>query len=483
MTGRSRSGGTAMDVLLSHAYFLEEDPHEREVMKPYPPLGLLYVAAHLEAAGFGVRVYDSTFGTRAELAALIESERPPVVGLYVNLITRASALDLVRRAKAAGSIVVLGGPEPSNYAERYLDHGADIVVAGEGELTMEALLRHLPVHGLDGLESIAGIRFRGADGAVVVTPPRPGIRDLDAQPRPARHLIDLARYVDTWRRHHGRGSLSLITARGCPFECQWCSHAVFGHSHRRRSVTDVADELEALVAEYGPEMVWYADDVFTIHRRWLLDYADELDRRGLRVPFETITREDRLDEEVVAALARMGCWRIWVGAESGSQRVLDAMKRRTDAARVREMVALLRRHGIESGLFVMLGYEGEEPEDIEATVEHLLLARPDAFLTTVAYPIAGTPYYEAVRDRLIETAPWAESSDRNLLVAGRRSRRYYDFATRWMVHELARAREADKPAPSWWRLTRHALHSQVGRFGMWLTQSEVVPAPVRGAEP
>ena len=462
-----------MDVLLTHAYFLEEDPHERAVMKPYPPLGVLYVASHLEACGFGVRVFDSTFSTRAQLAALIESERPPVVGIYVNLITRASALDLVRRAKAAGAIVVLGGPEPASYAERYLAHGADVVVVGEGELTMAALLRHFRDRGLDGLETIDGIRFRGADGATVATPPRPPIRDLDAQPWPARGAIDLARYVETWRRHHGRGSLSLITARGCPYECQWCSHAVFGHSHRRRSVGNVADELESLVATYRPDMVWYADDVFTIHRRWLLDYAEELDRRRLRVPFETITREDRLDDEVVAALARMGCWRLWIGAESGSQRVLDAMKRRTDAARVREMVALLRRHGIESGLFVMLGYEGEELADIEATVDHLRSARPDVFLTTGAYPIAGTPYHQSVRDRLIARTPWEAVSDRDLSIAGRLSKRYYGFATRWMVHELERAREGDKRFPSRLRMSRHALQSRLGRIGMWLTRGEV----------
>lgn len=464
-----------MDVLLTHAYFLEEDAHERAVMKPYPPLGVLYVAGHLRARGFAVEVFDSTFATRAELAARLERERPPVVGVYVNLMTRASALDLVARAKAAGARVVLGGPEPASYADRYLARGADVVVAGEGELTLEELLRHFDARGenwREGLESIHGIRFLDGRGELVATPGRAAIADLDAQPWPARDAIDLGRYVETWRRHHGRGSLSLITARGCPYECQWCSHAVFGHSHRRRSPADVADELEHLVATYRPDMVWYADDVFTIHRRWLFDYAAELDRRGLRVPFETITREDRLDEEVVATLARMGCWRLWVGAESGSQRILDAMKRRTDAARVREMVALLRRHGIESGLFVMLGYEGEEPEDIEATVEHLRLARPDAFLTTVAYPIAGTPYHRAVGDRLVARVPWERGSDRDLTVVGRRSPRYYDFATRWMVQSVEREREAEKPAPSLRRLTRLALGAQLGRIGMWLTQGE-----------
>ncbi len=464
-----------MDILLAHSYYLYEDPHERAVMKPYPPLGILYLSSHLKARGFDVKVFDTTFRQREEFAQVLAQERPPVVGIYATLMTRQNVLEMIRLCKAQGATVVLGGPEPANYAEEYLARGADVVVVGEGELTLEELLPHLARHGPRNMGHIKGIVYREEDGHIVRTPARPYIRDLDAQPFPDREAIDMAEYVRVWRQHHGRGSVSLITARGCPYTCTWCSHAVFGYSHRRRSPENVADELELIVETYRPDMVWYADDVFTIHRRWFFAYAEELKRRGLRVPFETISREDRLDEEVVRTLAEMGCFRLWVGSESGSQRVLDAMQRRTDAARVREMVRLLQRHGIEAGLFIMLGYEGETWEDIEATVAHLKAAPPDVFLTTVAYPIKGTPYYELVADRIIPLKPWDEGSDRDLTVAGRHSRRFYAFATRWMVGEVTAHRLRQRANGSWRdyaRAARALASAKIGRLGMWLTRHE-----------
>jgi radical SAM superfamily enzyme YgiQ (UPF0313 family) len=241
-------------------------------------------------------------------------------------------------------------------------------------------------------------------------------------------------------------------------------------------VTNVVDEVEQIVADYQPDMLWYADDVFTINFKWLREYAAELDRRGLNLPFETISREDRLNEEIVATLARMGCSRLWIGAESGSQRILDAMKRRTNAERMRAMVHLLQRHGIKVGMFIMLGYEGEERSDIEATVEHLKEANPDTFLTTVAYPIKGTPYYDSVADRVTPRRSWEDGSDRDYTVLGRHSPRYYGFATRWMVNEVALHRQRQAQRRSYRRMARAFVNAQIGRFGMLLTEREVETA-------
>ncbi len=464
-----------MDLLLSHSYFLHEDPAERKVMKPYPPLGILYISSHLKRRGFDVKVVDTTFMDRAEAHRRIREARPPVVGIYGNLITRPDVLELTRTAREAGAWVVVGGPEPANYPEQYLDRGAHVVVVGEGEVTLEELLPHLAEHGPRGMEDIQGLVYREPGGEVVRTPPRPGIRELDEQPFPDREAIAVEDYLEVWREHHGKGPVSLITARGCPYTCKWCSHAVFGYTHRRRSPENVVDEVEAIVDRYQPDMLWYADDVFTIHHRWLFNYADELESRGLHLPFETISREDRLNEEVVDTLARMGCYRLWIGSESGSQRVLDAMDRRADAERIREMVALLQSRGIEAGLFVMLGYEGEEPEDIEATVEHLKKANPDRFLTTVAYPIKGTPYHEEVEDRIAALKPWEEGSDRDLTVKGRHSRQYYEFANRWMVNEVAlhRQRQRTPARRDWLRMAKAWANVAVGRLGMRLTEGQV----------
>ncbi|MBV9172690.1 MAG: B12-binding domain-containing radical SAM protein [Chloroflexi bacterium] len=466
-----------MDLLLTHGYFLYEDPHELAVMKPYPPLGLLYISSHLKARGVPTALFDTTFSRPDDLDAYLRRERPRVVGLYCNLMTRTRVLDIMRTAREVGSVVVAGGPDPANYLDEYLSHGADVIVIGEGELTLEELVPHLLEHGVRDLSDIRGIAYRADGGQIVRTEPRPLIPDLNAQPFPDRAAIDQPEYVRIWRDHHGQGSVSLITARGCPFTCTWCSHAVFGYSHRRRSPTNVVDEVEQIVSEYKPDQLWYADDVFTINHKWLFEYAHELEQRGLRLPFETISREDRLNEQVVETLARMGCYRLWIGAESGSQRVLDAMKRRTQAARVREMVHLLQRYGIEVGMFIMLGYEGEERSDIEATVSHLKEAGPNTFLTTVAYPIKNTPYYESVKERVVARREWEQGSDRDYTVAGRHSMRYYDFATRWMVSEVALHKQRrDVRLRTTPRLAKTFVSAQIGRIGMLLTEREREPA-------
>jgi radical SAM superfamily enzyme YgiQ (UPF0313 family) len=323
------------------------------------------------------------------------------------------------------------------------------------------------------MEQIEGIVYRASDGQIVSTPPRNYIEKLDDLPFPDRAAIDMERYVETWRSHHGQGAVSLITARGCPFRCNWCSHAVYGYSHRRRSPQNVADEVEAIMQAYRPDLLWYADDVFTIHYRWFKAYAAELKGRGIQIPFETISRQDRLDEEIVRILAEMGAYRIWVGAESGSQRILDAMERRTDAVQVSEVVHLLQRHGIQAGMFIMLGYEGEEISDLEETVQLLKRANPDLFLTTVAYPIKGTGYYEKVADRVVPLKAWHDGSDRDQTVRGRFSRRFYQFATRWIVGEVGFHRLQHSADPSYLQMMKAFANSRIGRLGMRLTQHEV----------
>ena len=238
----------------------------------------------------------------------------------------------------------------------------------------------------------------------------PKVADLDSLPWPDREAIDHRLYLDAWKTHHGASSINLITARGCPYRCNWCSHAVYGFSHRRRSPAQVADEVQWIVERYDPDQVWYADDVFTISHPWLANYTAELRRRGIHRPFETITRADRLQNETAAAqLRELGCYRIWIGSESGSQRILDAMQRGVSVEQVRRACQLAHAHGIQVGMFLMWGYEGEELEDIAATVEHVKVTNPDVFFTTVSYPIKGTAYFDKVRERVQAPLAWHES--------------------------------------------------------------------------
>jgi anaerobic magnesium-protoporphyrin IX monomethyl ester cyclase len=426
-----------MDLLLTHGYFLREDPKELEIMKPYVPLGILYLTSHLRSKGFDVEVFDTTFSSRQELFQVLRSSPPSILGVYANLMTRPRVIEILRVAKEAGWWTVVGGPEPAAYISEYLSAGADIIVIGEGEITLEELLPALRSNSAESLDRVQGIAFRAEDGTIRHTAPRAQIADIDTQPWPCREAVDIRRYISTWRKHHGAGSVSLITARGCPYHCRWCSHAVFGKTHRRRKPVSVVDELEWILNRYSPDMIWMADDVFTIHHGWLFQYAAEMKRRGLRIPFECISRADRLNPQVVDALAELDCFRIWIGSESGSQRLLDAMERGVTVEQVQAAVQLCKTRGIQTGMFLMWGYEGEGLEDVEATVNHVRLSNPDVFLTTVAYPIKGTPYFDEVSSRVVSAKDWEEGSDRDFRIRGRHSRRFYQFADQLLRSEIA----------------------------------------------
>jgi anaerobic magnesium-protoporphyrin IX monomethyl ester cyclase len=462
-----------MDLLLTHGYFLYEDPKELQIMKPYPPLGLLYICSHLRNKGLSVEVFDSTFSSRQELWDLLHKGPPSIIGVYANLMTRTNVVDILRMAKEAGWRTIVGGPEPGAYINEYLASGADVVVLGEGEVTLEELIPTLRAQAFDKLDQIAGIAFSAPDGTVIRTRPREQIKDIDAQPWPARESIDSAKYVEVWRKHHGMGSVSLITARGCPYHCRWCSHEVFGKTHRRRKPASVADELEWLIDRYQPQMAWMADDVFTIHHGWLFQYASELKNREIKLPFECISRADRLNQKVVDTLAEMGCFRVWIGSESGSQRILDAMERGVTVEEVQKAVGLCRTAGIQTGMFLMWGYEGEELSDIEATVEHVKKADPDIFFTTVAYPIKGTPYFADVADRVETLKVWSQGSDRDFRVRNRHSRQFYRFADKLLRSEVELERLRNNPSAEAASLA--ALRSGISeaRDGMQATISEL----------
>lgn len=455
------------DILLVHSYFIEEDRAKGKVVRPYPPLIPLYISSHLKKGGFAVEFLDTTFRKKQEVLAALKTAQAPVIWVFASLLARTNTVALIRAAKLSGAVVAVGGQEPGNYAEEYLAAGADLVIRGEGEQTLAELIPHLVRHGLNGLDRIDGIAYRDGDGQVRQTAPRALIADLDAQPFPDREAVDVSRYLDIWQQVHGKRSLSMLMARGCVYECSWCSHSLFGRSHRRRSPENVVAEILHLREAYGPDHLFFADDVFTVNAKWMERYASEMRRHGLCYPFETITREDRLDEEMVDLLADLGCHRLWIGAESGSQRILDAMTRRTDAARMREMIGLLKRRGIRTGTFVMVGYEGEGWDDIDETARHLRLADADEVLTTLVYPIKGTPYYEQVKDRIGGGGPWAANTDRALTVKGRYSRRFYGYAQHWLQ---AQSRLGHGGLV---RRAKTRIKSAVNRLGMYATRSEV----------
>ncbi|HTL81837.1 MAG TPA: radical SAM protein [Bacteroidia bacterium] len=427
-----------MRILLTHGYFLEEDEKEKLIMKPYVPLGILYVAAYLEKNKYPNTFFDSTFSSFAKLKEEISSTRPDVIGIYTNLMTKLNVLRIISFIRSKEELrnckVILGGPEVRHHAENFLDYGADIIVIGEGEETMFEVVKAIDEK--RPVDDIPGIAFR-KNGKVILTEERKLLKNIDELPFPARDKTDLNKYINAWKNAHGESSISVSTMRGCPYTCKWCSRAVYGGTYRRRSAKLVVDEIEFLQQNYSFDNIWFVDDVFTISHKWMKAFADEIAQRKIEVRYEIITRADRLNEEVMDQLAASGCFRIWIGAESGSQKIIDAMDRRVEVKQVREMIKLAKKKNIEAGTFIMLGYPGETEEDILETIEHLSDSQPDYFTLTIAYPIKGTPLYTETENSFIHPPDWANGTDRDIDFKRTHPKKYYEHAVRWVNNEVA----------------------------------------------
>ena len=429
-----------MKLIFTHGYFLNEDPAEQRIMKPYPPLGILYVSAYLKQNGFDNKIFDTTFSSKNELKKYLVDEKPDYLAIYVNLMTKINVLEIINFIKTNDATrnvkIILGGPEIRYNATDLLEHGADYLVIGEGEATTLELIQTLERNNQKELSLVNGIGFKDEAGKIIFTPERQLINNIDELPLPNRGAIKIDNYQTAWKKHHRQNAVSVSTMRGCPYTCRWCSRAVYGLSYRRRSPEKVVEELKRLQEAYSPDTIWFVDDVFTISHKWLSEFNSELKSKNIKLKYECITRADRMNEDVIKTMKESGCFRVWIGAESGSQRIIDAMDRRVKVSQVREMIKLSKKYGIETGTFIMLGYPGETEKDIEETINHLKLSDPDQFTITVAYPIKGTEFFEEIEASQIDSFDWEKNTDRERNFLRTYPKRYYDFAVRRVVNEV-----------------------------------------------
>ena len=423
-------------VLLGQSYFLRFDPKLWQAMQPYPPLGTLYAASYLRSRGHEIGLFDAMLAeSEAEWAEALRCTRPQVAVLYEDsfnylskmclLRMREAAFRMLATARAAGCTTIVCGSDASDNAVRYLEHGADYAVHGEGEVTLGELVDALDRPGGPGPAAIPGLAFRGPSGEVVDTGRRPNLRDLDALPFPAWDLVDVDRYRAAWAPH-GRFSMNMVTTRGCPFHCNWCAEPIWGQRYAVRSPANVAAELAWLRDTYHPDHISFADDILGLSPAWLEEFASINRGQGSLIPFKCLGRADLLlrDGEI-EALKAAGCEMVWIGAESGSQRVLDAMEKGTHVGQIVEAAARLRSAGIRFGFFLQFGYPGETSSDIEATRAMVLRCLPDDIGISVSYPLPGTPFYERVRAELGDRRNWIDSADLAMLYRGPYSTRFY----------------------------------------------------------
>ncbi len=448
------------EVLFGQSYFLRFDPKLWRTMEPYPPLGTLFAASYVRELGYEVALFDAMLAdNEAAWESALEIHRPRYAVLYEDNFNYLSKMCLTRMREAAftmiaaarqhGATVVVCGSDATDHAEAYLQQGAQAVIHGEGEVTLGALLQRLEGHTAQPVEQIRGLTIgldllstNGPKTAPVRTPTRPVMRDLDTLPPPAWDLIDFDRYRTIWHENHGRFSINMATTRGCPFHCNWCAKPIWGQTYNMRSPEHVADEVALLRTRYQVDHIWFADDIMGLKRGWMASFADAVESRRARTPFKCLSRADLLCREgEVDAFRRAGCEIIWIGAESGSQAILDAMEKGTKIEQIREATERVHRAGMKIAFFLQFGYPGESRADIELTRALVRQCKPDEIGMSVSYPLPGTSFHQRVHAELGEKQNWVDSDDLEMMYRGPFTTGYYRQLVR-IISKDFRARRA-----------------------------------------
>lgn len=418
------------DILLTHSYHLYYDSKQTRKMQPYLPLGTLYAAALLRQAGYSVAVFDTMLNNPEQgFHEALKQHRPKMVVVYednFNFLSkmclsrmREVAYDILEASRQAGAMVLANGSDASDHAAEYLQAGFECVLLGEAEWTLLDAVRQLTRRGKSALSQIQGISYLDPDtGHVMETPRRPLMRDLDQLPFPARDLIDVDQYRQAWHGAHGLFSMNVVSSRGCPYKCNWCAKPIYGDSFAVRSPEKVAEEIAELKFKFGAEHLWFADDIFGLRPRWAQRFAAELEARNAMVPFKMQSRVDLMTPPTAEALRRAGCAEVWMGAESGSQKILNAMDKGTRIEQIIKARENLRREGIRACYFLQFGYPGETWDDIQKTIELVRETRPDDVGVSVSYPLPGTKFFERVHAQLGAKTNWADSGDISMMFQG-----------------------------------------------------------------
>lgn len=456
-----------LKVQVAHSYFLKYDPKQWERGKPYPPLATIQVAALLRRLGHGVTLFDAMLAEGVEVyEESLQSAEPGVVVLYednFNFLTkmclgrmRDAACRMITSARAHGARVIVAGSDASDHPESFLAAGADVVLTGEGIAALVPLLGRLDLNpDIDTQDWVAGLAGVSILDDEKTRTARLGVQPPDAQLTglPAWDLVDIDCYRTLWLERHGYFSLNMTASRGCPFHCNWCAKPIWGNHYRRRDAREVAAEMSYLKHAFRPDHIWFADDIFGFHGDWVNEFSECLLGSDGRVPFTIQTRADLCTPPMAAALERAGCAEAWIGAESGSQRVLDWMDKGTRVTRLIDARKRLGAHGIRVGFFIQLGYLGEQLSDLIATRELITLARPDDIGVSVSYPLPGTRFFEQVKSQLGDKTHWRDSGDLAMMFRGTYDSTFYRCIRDLLHDQVAlqqssgtESRESDGPA-------------------------------------
>jgi anaerobic magnesium-protoporphyrin IX monomethyl ester cyclase len=435
-----------LSVLVAHSYFLRFDEKQRRRAKPYPPLATLQVAALLREGEHRVALFDAMLADGVgDYDSVLAETRPQLVVFYednYNFLSkmclgkmRRAACEMIASAKRSGARVIAAGSDASDAPGDYLSAGADVVLRGEGLPALVALVSRLDAEPSIATDDLAaGIPSVVVAGSTQVPSSRTAPLPIPELPPPAWDLVDVERYRSVWLDAHGYFSVNMAASRGCSFRCDWCAKPIWGNRYLQRSAAEIAEEMLLIKRRYAPDHVWFADDIFGFRADWVTAFGAALDEGGGGVPFTIQLRADLVSQRMAQALRGAGCREVWIGAESGSQKILDAMNKGTRVAEIVAARDLLRAEGIRVGFFLQLGYLGEELDDILATRDLVARAQPDDVGVSVAYPLPGTKFYELVKGQLGEKRHWQDSGDLDMMFFGTYRTEFYRLV-RDLLHD------------------------------------------------
>lgn len=434
-------------LLFSHSYYYQLDPKQWNTGTPYPPLGTVYAAGFMREEGHDVSLFDVGLKENSSNITLhLEQLTPDYLIIYddgFNYLTkmcltnmREECFRMMKNTKRYENIkIIVCSSDSTDHYEKYLAEGADVVLLGEGELSLKETIKALD-NGAS-LDEVSGIVYKH-DGEIKTNQRRAVIRDLDILPNPAWDLIDIQPYKDKWAKHKHEFTINVATTRGCPYKCNWCAKPIYGNRYNSRSPKRVVQEIKWLKENFQTERLWMCDDIFGLKPNWVQDFRDELRAQGLSVQYKIQSRADLLlQEDNIDALVESGLKEVWIGAESGSQRILDAMDKGTTLTQIKESTDLLQRKGVRVAYFLQFGYLGETKADIKSTIDMLMENQPDDIGVSVSYPLPGTPFYEEVKTQLKQKSNWTDSDDLALMFQNTYNQDYYRSLHRY-IHKKFR---------------------------------------------
>lgn len=433
-------------VLFTHSYFLRFDPKQWRAQRPYAPLATLFAASYLREHGHEVRLHDVMFAKSAqEVTPVLEEFKPDFMVIYddgFNYLTkmcltnmRDAACEMIGMAKDSGARVLVSSSDSTDRSEIYLDAGAYAIIVGEAEDTLLEAVEALFVETSE-IQDIDGLRYY-AEGSIHNNRPRKNETDIDKFPLPAWDLIDIEAYRSRWMKSTGYFSINQVTTRGCPFKCNWCAKPIYGNRYNSRSPENVVEELVYLRDAYGFDHVWFCDDIFGLKPGWVKRFSELVREHKLSFKFNIQSRADLLvKENTVAELATAGASEVWIGAESGSQKVLDAMDKGTSIEQIEQSTELMKKAGIKPCFFLQFGYPGEEQDDIKATLDMVFRLMPHDIGVSVSYPLPGTKFYENVKSQMSDKQNWTDSDELLVMFEGAYSSEFYNKLQRYVHHEF-----------------------------------------------